>query len=130
MNAERSLFDAYREWRRLAMACQKAICHRNWALLLECQGAIRKLQPFITTATPKVRNEWKRSQVNHEAKETKLRETISELEELLESNKKLLQSARAVALSKRDQLERAGRNLRRIQDSYGSGRMRILRGVA
>jgi uncharacterized protein YhaN len=130
MNAERSLFDAYREWRRLAKACRKAICQRNWAFLLECQGAIRKLQPFITTVTQEARNEWKRSHVDRAAKETELRGVIFELEELAESNKKLLQAARAVALSKREQLERAGRNLRRIQSSYGSAQRPALRGVA
>lgn len=130
MNAEESLFDAYRKWRRLATACQKAICRRNWTFLLECQSAIAKLQPFIDTVTKKARDEWKRSPADRPAKETKLRAIILELKALLESNKKLLQVARAVAARKREELERAGRNLRRIQSSYGSARRRALRGVA
>lgn len=130
MNAERSLFDAYREWRRLATACQKAISRCDWAFLLECQSAIGKLQPSITNATRQARNEWNHSSVDRAAKETKLRTTILELKALVESNKRLLQKCRAVALSKREQLERAGRNLQRIQSSYGTARPGALRGVA
>ncbi|HEX3624949.1 MAG TPA: hypothetical protein VH280_05910 [Verrucomicrobiae bacterium] len=118
MTSERSLFDAYREWRRLAKACQKAISRRNWAFLSECQNAIKKLQPSITAITQQVRDQWKRSQVDHTAKENQLRTTILELMALLESNKKLLQAARAVAISKREELEITGRRLKRIQGSY------------
>jgi len=129
MNAEGSLFDAYREWRRLATACQKAICQRNWGFLLECQDAIRNLQPFITTATRQVRDEWKHSHAGT-ARESELRAIIMEVKALVESNKRLLQAARAAALNKREQLEQSGRNLRRIQRSYGSAQTRVLRGVA
>jgi hypothetical protein len=122
MNAERSLFDAYREWRRLATACQKAIGQRNWDFLLECQSAIGKLQPFISTVTQKARDEWKRSPVDRAEKENKLRAIILELKALVESNKKLLQEARVMALNKREQFGRVGRNLKRIQSSYGSSR--------
>jgi hypothetical protein len=130
MNAERSLFDAYREWRRLAGACQKAISRRDWSFLSECQSAIGKLQPFITAVTQQLRDEWKRSPADRPAKEAKLRATIMELKTLVESNKELLRSARAVALSERQQLEQVGRNLRRIQSSYGSARRPALRVVA
>lgn len=119
MSAEQSLFDAYREWRRLAKACQKAICQRNWAFLSECQNAIKKLQLFIATVTQQVRDEWKRSQVDRTATEIELRAMILDLMALLESNKKSLQAAREAALSKREELEMAGRNLKRIQNSYG-----------
>jgi hypothetical protein len=122
MNAERSLFDAYREWRRLAMACQKAIHQRNWEFLLECQSAIGKLQPFIATVTQKVRDEWKRSPGDRAEKENELRAIILELKAMVESNKKLLQEARGTALDKCAQFERVGRNLKRIQNSYGSSR--------
>ncbi|HEY1789939.1 MAG TPA: hypothetical protein VGJ73_17470 [Verrucomicrobiae bacterium] len=114
----------------MATACQKAICQRNWVLLLECQDAIKKLQPFITTVTPEVRKGWKQSPIDRTAKETELRAMILELEELVESNKKLLQAAQAVALDKREQLGQAGRNLKRLQSSYGSARRPALRGVA
>ena len=125
MNAERALFDAYRNWRRLARACQKAIGQRNWPFLLRCQGAIKEIQSFTTSATRQVRDEWSRSNADTATKEHELRAIILELKELAESNKKQLQAARATALSRREQLEQVGRNLRRIQVSYGSAQPRV-----
>ena len=122
MSAERALFHAYREWRRLAQACQKAINQRNWPFLLRCQSAIKEIQSFTASATRQVRDEWSRSNADTAAKENKLRATILELKELAESNNKQLQAARAMALSRREQLEQVGRNLRRIQGSYGSAK--------
>jgi hypothetical protein len=130
MTAEQSLFDAYREWRRLAVACQKAITRRDWDFLLQCQSAITKLRPLIDTVTQQARDEWKRSPARRATKESELNAMILEVKSLVESNKKLLQDARTDALSKREQLGRAGRNLKRIQNSYGSTRRSALRGVA
>jgi hypothetical protein len=51
-------------------------------------------------------------------KEERLRAVISELAGLVESNQKLLRTCRVQALSKRAKLEEAGRNLKRLQNSY------------
>jgi hypothetical protein len=120
MSAERALFDAYREWRRLARACQKAISQRNWPFLLRCQSAIKEIQSFTASATRQVRDEWSRSKADCAAKENELRALILELTELVESNRKQLLAAKATAFSRREQLEKAGHNLKRIQRSYGS----------
>lgn len=120
MSEESALFDAYRKWRRLAGACQKAIRQRNWPFLLQCQSAIRDVQSFIAMATPQVRREWGRSNADCGTKEKELRAIILELAELVKSNKKLLQGARTAALSEREHLGRVGRNLKRIQGSYVS----------
>ena len=120
MSAEQALFDAYREWRRLARAGQKAISRRDWALLLECQTIVRKIQPTITNLRQQARDEWQRTNVDCSLKEKELQAVILEIKDLLESNQKLLLAARAGALSRRQKLEQAGRNLKRLQNSYAS----------
>lgn len=122
MSAESALFEAYREWRRLSRACQKAISQRNWSFLLRCQSAIQEIQSFTASATRQVREEWRQSNVDFAAKENELRALILELRDLAESNTRQLQTARAAAICRREQLERAGRNLRRIQGSYASAK--------
>jgi hypothetical protein len=59
MSAERALFDAYREWRRVAKAAQRAIHKRDWKFLLECQRIIQGIQPLISSLTREARNEWR-----------------------------------------------------------------------
>ena len=118
MNAEEALFRAYGEWHRLAAACHKAASKRDWNFLLECQRLIRNIQPFIPNLTREARNEWKQRKLDVVEKENELRAVITELMALLESNRSLLQAARAKAISERHRLERAGRNLKRLESSY------------
>ncbi len=120
MSAERALFNAYREWLRFARAAHKAICKRDWAFLLKCLSITGRIQPSIPNLYQEAREEWRRFNVDRAVKEKELRALISELIALLESNKKLLCAARAKALSKREKLEQAGRNLKRLQSSYCS----------
>jgi hypothetical protein len=118
MSAELALFSAYREWHRLARAGQTAIHKRDWNFLLECQQVTRKIQIFIPNLTLQARNEWKERDLDSAAKENELRAVILELMKLLESNKKLLTVARKTALSRREKLEQAGQNLKRLRGSY------------
>jgi hypothetical protein len=118
MSAEWALFSAYREWHRLARAGHNAIQKRDWNFLLESQQITRKIQSFIPDLTLQARNEWKERKLDSAAKENELRGIILELMTLLESNKKLLCTARANALSRREKIEQAGRNLKRLQSSY------------
>ena len=118
MSAERALFSAYREWHRLARAGQTAIHKQDWNFLIECQQITRKIQTFIPNLTLRARNEWKERESDCVAKENELRAVILELMKLLDSNKKLLSSARKTALSRREKLEQAGRNLKRLEASY------------
>jgi hypothetical protein len=120
MSAERALFDAYREWRRLARAGQKAIGRRDWGLLLECQTIVQKIQPSIANLRQQAREEWRRSNADCASKEKQLQAMVVELKGLLESNKKLLLEARARAVSRRQKLVQAGQNLKRLQNSYVS----------
>lgn len=118
MSAEQALLNAYSEWRRLARAEGKAIRLRDWKFLLECQQAIKKIQPLVTLLTFSVRNEWKNSSEDCIAKEEIIRDAVSELIQLGRHNKLLLQAARQSELAKRELLEQSGRNLRRLQLSY------------
>jgi hypothetical protein len=118
MTAEQALLDAYGEWRRLARAAHRAICRRDWNFLFECQSIIQKNQPFITDLTQEARKEWKRQKADCEAKEKELHLAILELKKLLESNTQLLHNMRETALAEREKLGRAGRNLKRLQNSY------------
>jgi hypothetical protein len=119
MSAEQALFDAYREWRRLTKAVHAAIYKRDWDFLFECQRIVRGIQPLISDLTREARKEWRQQKADGEVKEERLRLVISELVGLLESNKKLLRDHRATALSEREKLGRAGRNLKRLESSYG-----------
>ena len=118
MSAEKALLDCYQEWRRLAVAVGRAIRVRNWSFLQECQQVIQKLQPEITRLTREARSEWRQSGVDLAGKEKNLRATISELIELGQRNRLLLQAARRAAQPEGERLEQAGQNLRRLQQSY------------
>lgn len=122
MSAEQALFDAYRKWHRLARAGHRAIAKRDWGLLLECQNVVRGILPSLVNLQQEARNEWKRSKVDSAQKEKKLHAVILELKTLLESNKKLLQVARSTAFVEREKIDRAGRNLKLLQNSYVSPR--------
>lgn len=122
MSAEQALLDAYSEWHRLAEAEGKAILSRDWIFLLECQQALKQFQPLITRLTVDARSEWKKSGADRAAKEKIIHATVWELIELGRRNQMLLQVARAAALAKREQLEQANRNLKRLQVAYVSAR--------
>ena len=118
MNAEETLFNAYREWHRLAKAAHKAIGKRDWGFLLECQAVIRRIQPSVTSLHQEVNEEWKRSQVDCASKKKELNAMILKIKELLESNKQLLHTAQQTALSDREKINQVGMNLKRLQSSY------------
>jgi hypothetical protein len=122
MSAEQALFNAYSEWHRLAEAEGNAIHLRDWNFLLECQAVIKKFQPLIAQLTVTARNEWKNSGADCAAKEKIIHATVWELIELGRRNQMLLQAAREAAKAKREELEQASRNLKRLQASYVSER--------
>jgi hypothetical protein len=122
MSAEQALLNAYSEWHRLAKAEGNAIRMRNWNFLLECQQALKKLQPFISQLTFAARSEWKKSDTDYFKKEKAIHAVVSKLVELGQRNKISLQAAREAAQAKREQLTEAGRNLKRLQLSYVSAR--------
>ena len=114
MSAEQALLDAYSEWRRLAKAIQ--LC--DWNLLLECQQAVKNLQLQISQFTADARSDWKNAGTDCAAGEDRLRDVIAELMELGQHNQRLLQSARTAAVTRREQVAQAARNLKNLQFSY------------
>jgi hypothetical protein len=118
MRAEEALLDAYREWRRLTLAGARAISLRNWAFLRDSHEIIQRLQPQVVRLTREARAEWQRSGADPAAREKKLRATVAELMELGRANRALLRTALQAARCERGQLEQAGQNLKRLQQSY------------
>lgn len=119
MNAERELLRAYREWRRLAEAETKAIQTRNWHLLTDCHLAIKDFQVRVASLTQETQAEWQRAGFNWEEKTQALRALIADLMNLTRRNHDLLQQMLAIASNQLGQLGEAGKNLKRLRQSYG-----------
>jgi phage shock protein A len=107
MNPEESLRNLYREWQRLAEIEGDGIRNRNWALVSDCQKALRELQPHIV-------------QQSKAAPKNACQALVAELLELEQRNQQLLEQCRQAAFSQRTQLNQTRANLRRIQRSYSS----------
>jgi hypothetical protein len=119
MSAEAELINAYREWYRLAEAESKAIQTRNWNLLSDCQTAIKDFQTLVSRLTVESREEWDRTGCNRAEKERHIQVLVGGLIELTRQNQTALLAARHTAQQRLDQLGEAGRNLKRLQRSYG-----------
>jgi len=119
MNAESELLRAYREWHRLAQAETKAIQTRNWSLLSDCHLAIKDYQLMVARLTQEARAEWQFTGCNVAEKEKNLQVLISDLLDITRQNQGRLQAALAKAREQIDQLGEAGKNLKRLQRSYG-----------
>ena len=119
MNAESNLVQAYHEWHRLADAETKAIQTRNWDFFADCQLATKDFLPLIERLTLAARAEWASSGCDLAEKEQQLHVFVHQLIETKQQNQTLLQRAKAAALERLLQLGTAGRNLKRLQRSYG-----------
>lgn len=119
MNAERELLRAYREWHRLAEAETKAIQTRNWRLLADCHLAIRDYQTLAASLTHQAKVEWQAAGLNLEEKKRAPQVLVASLIELTRRNHSRLQQILASGREKLDRLGQAGKNLKRLQRSYG-----------
>ncbi len=119
LNAERDLFEACREWRRLAEAEGEAIRTRNWGLCSACQNALQLLRERITALLLTVRAEWARPNGDGAARQQTFDDTLRRLIELERRNQTLLQSLREAARLKIQQLNEAKIKLKRLRRSYG-----------
>ena len=119
MNAEDQLRQAYREWHRLADAETKAIQTRNWDFLADCQLATKDFLPLVGRLTRAARAEWAGAGCDLAEKERQMHVFVHQLIETKQQNQTLLQRAKAGALERLIQLGTAGRNLKRLQRSYG-----------
>jgi len=117
MNADRDLHQACQEWRRLAEAEGEAIRAGNWLVVHDCQNALRDLQPRLSELNLQARQEWSRQGCEQE-KDKNLLTVIHSLIELERRNYTWLNVRREAARAHLDQLEQAGRDLKRIRHSY------------
>ena len=115
MNAERELFHAYAEWRRLAEAETAAINSRNWSLLADCQHAIEDFQKHVSRLTLDARDEWRRRGENLDAKEKQIQALVNELIAITRQNHTLLAAAKQAAQTRLGELKEAGMNLKRLR---------------
>jgi hypothetical protein len=120
MTAESALLEAYAEWRRLAGAANQAIGSRNWPFVLECHRVIEQLQPRIAQLTCQASGEWRHPGKACPTGNEKIRIAVLELIKLVESNNSLLNSVRKRVSSNYQQQQQAGRNLKRLQNSYAA----------
>jgi len=118
MNVERDLLDAYREWRRIAIAEGRAIQMRDWRLVLDCQEFIKNLQPKIAALTVEASEEWNNNR--RPPPHAVIRSLVLELIAINRRNQELLETIRSRASNHLDQLAQTGRNLKRLQRSYAS----------
>ena len=118
MNADHELTEAYQEWRRLAEAEGQAIQSCNWGLLAACQKALEHLQTRITSISKAARAEWKKMGVARKQREEQINTTIYQLIELEKRNNTLLRSIRETAQQRLEDLDQAGKNLKRIHRKY------------
>jgi len=118
MSAELDLQRSYQEWRRLTEAVGEAIRSGNWALVSDCQHALRQIQPRLAPQTAAARGEWAAQGLNPAAKQKELNSVIQSLIELERRNHALIDARRFFARAELAKLEQAGLILRRIQRSY------------
>jgi hypothetical protein len=115
MNAERELFHAYAEWRRLAEAETTAIQSRNWPLLADCQHVIEDFQKHVSRLTLEARAEWRRRGENLDAKEAQIQTLVNELIAITRQNHALLTTAKQTTQTRLGELKTAGINLKRLR---------------
>ena len=118
MTAERDLNLAYQEWHRLAEAEGEAIRTCDWSLLSACQEALQALQQRTIRLSEAAKREWSRAGMDRPVGIKKLEATVRQLIELEHNNETQLNAVREAAQKKLEQLQQAGRNLKRVQRSY------------
>jgi hypothetical protein len=119
LNAERDLAEACREWRRLAEAEGEAIRTGNWGLCAACQKALQHLRERMDAILPAARADWARSGNDRPSREQRFNDTLRELIAVERRNQTLLQSVRAAAHVKIQELNLARINLKQLRRSYG-----------
>lgn len=122
MSADKELSAAYESWRGLAETEGEAIQKRDWNLVSACQSALRELQTRIMRLTGQARSEWLQLGMDVGDREKAFRAVISELIAIERHNSSLLGVMQEAARVQRNDLERAGTNLKRIQRSYAPAR--------
>jgi len=118
VNTERDLFEACREWRRLAEAEGEAIRTGNWGLCAACQKSLQHLRERMSALLPAVRAEWRQAQ-DRTARMQAFDDTVYQLLKLERRNHTLVQAVRAATHNKLQQINQTKIKLRRLRQAYG-----------
>jgi len=110
MNAAADLSEAYKEWRRLALAEGAAIRTRNWNVVSDCQEALRRLQTRISELRA----------AENPVPATDAR-AVAELVEIGKKNLGWIIRIREIVRQEAEAGEHSSRNLRRLR-SYAPAR--------
>jgi hypothetical protein len=119
LNAERDLFEACREWRRLAEAEGEAIRTGNWGLCAACQKSLQHLRARMSALMPAVRTEWRQSGAARAARMQAYDDTVHQLIKLERRNHTLIQAVRAATHNKLQQLNQTRIKLKQLRQAYG-----------
>ena len=122
LNAERELFVACREWRRLAEAEGQAIRTRNWEFCAACQKSLQQLRDHMSALMPAVRDEWRQAGDDRPARMQAFDDTLHQLIELERRNHTLVATLRAAAHAKIQQLNQTRLKLKLLRQAYGFAR--------
>ncbi len=122
LNAERELFGACREWRRLAEAEGEAIRTGNWELCAACQKSLQQLRDRMSALMPAVRAEWRQAGADRVARMQAFDDTIHQLITLERRNHTRVKALRAAAHAKIQQLNQTRIKLKQLRQAYGFAR--------
>jgi hypothetical protein len=120
MTHEHALFEAYRDWRRLAELEGEGIRTSDWPLVTDCQNRLAALQTRLIRLTTNAREEWRRNGADLAQKEENLRQTVSSLMQLEMENSARLSATKEIARTQLNQLHAVRQNLKRVQRSYST----------
>jgi len=122
LNAERDLFAACREWRRLAEAEGHAIRTRNWEFCAACQASLQQLRDRMSALMPAARDEWRQAGDDCAARMQAFDETLHQLITLERRNHTLVKTLREAAQAKIQQLNQTRLKLKHLRQAYGFAR--------
>lgn len=120
-SAHRDLMELYREWKSLTESETRAIHEAAWPRLDRVQGEKLNLQIRIVEASQQVQTEMAIDGIAISELEKTLRPVVEELIRMEESNGRLLMEKRQRLEEEQAGLDRTSRNLRQVQQAYGSG---------
>jgi hypothetical protein len=119
LKAEHDLFEACREWRRLAEAEGEAIRTGNWGLCAACQKSLQHLRERMSALMPAVRAVWRQAGDDRATRMQTFDDTLRELIKLEHRNHTLVQAVRAATHTKLQQLNQAKIKLKQLRQAYG-----------
>lgn len=118
MTADATLFEAYKDWQKLAEEEGEAIRARDWPRVSDCQKRLSALQSRIIRLTSLAHQEWQQMGLERAAKDRELQKVVLGLIELEKQNSESLAAVKGAAREKLDELDFARQNLKRVQRSY------------